>query len=97
MTPSGLGSIPPITFISARSLIAAFFLLAILRARGLRLPIDAKEARAPGDDEADPLTARELEAERRGEFDPAVELALRPQEVHDFREDIHIAPSLLAL
>src|SRR4029078_11100772 len=36
----GLGSIPPITFISARSLIAAFFLLAILYARGMRLPTD---------------------------------------------------------
>jgi drug/metabolite transporter (DMT)-like permease len=42
LTKIGLGSIPPITFISARSLIAAFFLLAILRARGLRLPTDAR-------------------------------------------------------
>jgi drug/metabolite transporter (DMT)-like permease len=42
LTKIGLGSIPPITFISARSLIAAFFLLAILHARGLRLPTDAK-------------------------------------------------------
>jgi drug/metabolite transporter (DMT)-like permease len=42
LTKIGLDSIPPITFISARSLIAAFFLLAILRARGLRLPTDAK-------------------------------------------------------
>jgi drug/metabolite transporter (DMT)-like permease len=42
LTKIGLGTIPPITFISARSLIAAFFLLAILYARGLRLPTDAK-------------------------------------------------------
>lgn len=42
LTKIGLGSIPPITFISARSLIAAFFLLAILHARGRRLPTDAK-------------------------------------------------------
>lgn len=42
LTKIGLGSIPPITFISARSLIAAAFLLVILRARGLRLPTDAK-------------------------------------------------------
>jgi drug/metabolite transporter (DMT)-like permease len=38
----GLGSIPPITFISARSLIAASFLLVILYARGLRIPTDAR-------------------------------------------------------
>jgi drug/metabolite transporter (DMT)-like permease len=38
----GLGSIPPITFISARSLIAAIFLLIILRLRGMRIPTDAK-------------------------------------------------------
>lgn len=37
----GLGSIPPITFISARSLIAAIFLLVILRLRGVRMPTDA--------------------------------------------------------
>ena len=42
LTKIVLGSDPPITFISARSLIAAFFLLAILRARGLRLPTDAR-------------------------------------------------------
>jgi drug/metabolite transporter (DMT)-like permease len=42
LTKVGLGSIPPITFISARSLIAAAFLLAILRARGVRIPTDAK-------------------------------------------------------
>ena len=42
LTKIGLGSIPPITFISARSLIAAFFLLAILYARGVRLPTDIK-------------------------------------------------------
>jgi drug/metabolite transporter (DMT)-like permease len=42
LTKIGLGSIPPITFISVRSLIAAFFLIAILYARGLRLPTDAK-------------------------------------------------------
>src|SRR5947208_12307911 len=42
LTKIGLGSIPPITFISVRSLIAAFFLIAILYARGLRLPTDVK-------------------------------------------------------
>jgi drug/metabolite transporter (DMT)-like permease len=42
LTKIGLGSIPPITFISARSLIAAAFLLVILRARGMRIPTDAK-------------------------------------------------------
>jgi drug/metabolite transporter (DMT)-like permease len=42
LTKIGLGSIPPITFISARSLIAAAFLLVILRARGIRIPTDAK-------------------------------------------------------
>jgi drug/metabolite transporter (DMT)-like permease len=42
LTKVGLGSIPPITFISARSLIAAFFLMAILYARGMRIPGDAR-------------------------------------------------------
>ncbi|WP_027584890.1 DMT family transporter [Bradyrhizobium sp. Ai1a-2] len=42
LTKIGLGSIPPLTFISARSLIAALFLLVILRIRGLRIPTDAK-------------------------------------------------------
>jgi drug/metabolite transporter (DMT)-like permease len=42
LTKIGLGSIPPITFISARSLIAAIFLIVILHARGLRLPADAR-------------------------------------------------------
>lgn len=41
LTKIGLGSIPPITFISARSLIAAGFLLTILRVRGIRIPADA--------------------------------------------------------
>jgi drug/metabolite transporter (DMT)-like permease len=41
LTKIGLGSIPPITFISARSLVAAVFLLAILYARGMRLPRNA--------------------------------------------------------
>src|SRR5664279_143855 len=41
LTKIGLGSIPPITFISARSLIAAIFLIVILHARGRRLPTDA--------------------------------------------------------
>jgi len=41
LTKIGIGSIPPITFISARSLIAALFLLIILRARGIRIPTDA--------------------------------------------------------
>ena len=42
LTKIGLGSIPPITFISARSLIAAALLLAILRARGMWIPTDAR-------------------------------------------------------
>ena len=42
LTKIGLGSIPPITFISARSLIAASFLLVILRIRGIGIPTDAK-------------------------------------------------------
>ncbi len=42
LTKIGIGSIPPITFISARSLIAALFLLAILHLRGLRIPTDVK-------------------------------------------------------
>lgn len=42
LTKIGIGSIPPITFISARSLIAASFLLAIMRVRGIRIPTDAK-------------------------------------------------------
>ncbi len=42
LTKIGLGSIPPVTFISARSLIAAFFLLAVLRLRGIRMPTDAR-------------------------------------------------------
>ena len=41
LTKIGLGSIPPITFISARSLIAAAFLFVILRARGV-MPVDAR-------------------------------------------------------
>ncbi|UVO32046.1 DMT family transporter [Bradyrhizobium arachidis] len=42
LTKIGLGSIPPITFISARSLVAFAFLFVILRLRGLRLPTDLK-------------------------------------------------------
>jgi drug/metabolite transporter (DMT)-like permease len=42
LTKIGLTSIPPITFISARSLVAAAFLLVILRIRGIRLPTDLK-------------------------------------------------------
>jgi drug/metabolite transporter (DMT)-like permease len=38
----GIGSIPPITFIVMRSLIAALFLFAVLRVRGLGLPTDPK-------------------------------------------------------
>lgn len=37
-----LDTIPPVTFISARSLIAAAFLFAILWIRGVRIPTDAK-------------------------------------------------------
>ncbi len=40
LTKIGLTSIPPITFISARSLVAAVFLLVILRIRGIKLPTD---------------------------------------------------------
>jgi drug/metabolite transporter (DMT)-like permease len=42
LTKIGLGSIPPITYISARSLIAAAFLLVVLRLRGMRIPTDAQ-------------------------------------------------------
>jgi len=42
LTKIGLVSIPPVTFISACSLIAAAFLITVLRIRGLRLPTDAK-------------------------------------------------------
>jgi len=42
LTKIGLGSIPPLTFISARSLVAAFLLLVVLRLRGMRIPTDAK-------------------------------------------------------
>jgi drug/metabolite transporter (DMT)-like permease len=42
LTKIGLGSIPPITFISARSLTAALFLLIILYFRGIRIPTDIK-------------------------------------------------------
>ncbi len=37
----GVATIPPITFIAARTLIAGAILLAIIRWRGLRLPSDA--------------------------------------------------------
>ena len=40
LTKIGLEAIPPITFISARSMVAAIFLLAILRIRGIRMPTD---------------------------------------------------------
>lgn len=42
LTKIGLGSFPPITFISARSLIAAALLFVILRMRGIRMPMDGK-------------------------------------------------------
>ena len=42
LTKIGLQSIPPITFIAARSLVAAAFLLAAMRLRGLTLPTDLK-------------------------------------------------------
>ena len=42
LTKIGLGSFPPITFISARSLIAAGFLLVILRVRGIPMPVEAR-------------------------------------------------------
>jgi drug/metabolite transporter (DMT)-like permease len=42
LTKIGLESIPPITFIVARSLIAALLLLVILWLRGLRLPTELK-------------------------------------------------------
>lgn len=42
LTKIGVGSIPPFTFITARSLVAAIFLLVVLRFRGLRLPTELK-------------------------------------------------------
>lgn len=42
LTKIGLGSIPPITFISARSLVAALFLTIILYLRGMRIPTDLR-------------------------------------------------------
>lgn len=42
LTKIGLESIPPITFIVSRSLIAAVFLLGVLRLRGLSLPTELK-------------------------------------------------------
>jgi len=42
LTKIGLGSFPPITFISARSLIAAAFLLVVLRVRGIPMPVEAR-------------------------------------------------------
>jgi drug/metabolite transporter (DMT)-like permease len=40
LTKIGLEAIPPITFISARSMVAAVFLLVILRIRGIKMPTD---------------------------------------------------------
>jgi drug/metabolite transporter (DMT)-like permease len=42
LTKIGLQSIPPVTFIVTRSLIAAVFLLAVLRVRGISLPTELK-------------------------------------------------------
>lgn len=42
LTKIGLGSIPPVTFISARSLIAALFLLAVLRVRKIPMPTEVR-------------------------------------------------------
>jgi drug/metabolite transporter (DMT)-like permease len=42
LTKIGLQSIPPITFIATRSLIAALFLFAVLRLRGISMPTDLK-------------------------------------------------------
>ncbi len=42
LTKIGLGTIPPITFIAARSLVAALFLITVLYVRGKRLPTDAR-------------------------------------------------------
>lgn len=42
LTKVGLQSIPPVTFIVTRSLIAAAFLLAVLRIRGISLPTELK-------------------------------------------------------
>jgi drug/metabolite transporter (DMT)-like permease len=42
LTKIGLRSIPPFTFITARSLLAAAFLLVIMRVRGLALPTEWK-------------------------------------------------------
>jgi drug/metabolite transporter (DMT)-like permease len=42
LTKVGLQSIPPITFICSRSLIAALFLLAVLRLRRISMPMDLR-------------------------------------------------------
>jgi drug/metabolite transporter (DMT)-like permease len=42
LTKIGLQSIPPVTFIVARSLVAAVFLLTVMRLRGLSLPTELK-------------------------------------------------------
>jgi drug/metabolite transporter (DMT)-like permease len=42
LTKVGLQSIPPITFICSRSLIAALFLLAVLRLPGIAMPMDLR-------------------------------------------------------
>ena len=46
LTKIGVGSIPPFTFITARSLVAAIFLLIVMRFRGLRLPTELKAWKA---------------------------------------------------
>jgi drug/metabolite transporter (DMT)-like permease len=42
LTKIGLQSIPPVTFIVTRSLVAALFLLCVLRVRGISLPTELK-------------------------------------------------------
>ena len=50
----------------------------------------------PGQDEADTLPGGELKAEGRGELEPPVQLPLRPNQVHDLGENVHVDPTDLA-
>jgi hypothetical protein len=64
--------------------------------RGERELVHPKHAGAAGHDEADAFAGGKLEAERRGQLDPAVEVTLRPQQRHDLSENVHLSPVDLA-